>query len=329
MRQAKTMPNTNSSIERPRRNTVLVFTSLIIIAAAAMLPFVIIARVMPSWYAADEVEGALMAEFSDGHIRYQDVGTGDTTFLFLHGFNGHLGQWHPVWRELEACACRRLRIDIPGFGESDWRTDDFGVQEQAQRIVALLDRLGIRRVVLVGTSMGASISAWIASHYPERVEQVVLMAPSGFPGSLTYPGLFGRLVRPGVLNSMATWIARTPLYGSLFPRSRALQALTVTASYGAPWQAALGQIRAPTLILWSRGDTTAASDAAERVHHAIPGSTLILLDEATGHSIPNSRPELVARVLELLAAGIPPADISATVPRDLWRPGEGPTQTPE
>lgn len=310
--------------ERRPAKIVLILSSLLILAALVFAPLLIVARVMPGWYPVQDVEDARMARFPEGTIRYQEAGEGDTVILLLHGFNAHLGQWERVWRELDRCACRRIRIDIPGFGQSDWRADDFGLEQQSARIVALLDRLGVRQVAVAGTSMGGSIAAWMAARDPERVSHVVLMSPSGFPGSLTYPGLFGKLVRPGPLNGAATWIARTRLYSKLFPRSRAMQALTVTASYGAPWEAALAGIRAPTLVLWSRQDKTANPMAAERVRAAIPDSALVWLDEATGHSIPTERPELAAQAITLLIQGTSPGQVAEALPPDLWRPGERP-----
>ncbi|HWI21735.1 MAG TPA: alpha/beta hydrolase [Baekduia sp.] len=302
----------------------LISTSIVIVLAIiAFLPFAIVAHVMPKAYEPEEVRGTQRARFDDGTIRYQDAGDGDTAVLFLHGFNGQLSQWNAVWEQLEGCDCRRVRVDVPGFGGSDdWDTENFGLQAQAERIIALMDRLQIRKVTLVGTSMGGSLSAWIAARYADRVDRLALVAPSGFPGSLTLPGLYGKMTRPGTLNGAAKWIAHTPIYSTLFPGSRARQALTVTADYGARWEAALAQIRAPTLILWSTQDDTTAFSTAERVQEAIAGSALIRLDAATGHLIPEARPELLAHSVELLIKGTPPADVAAALPDAVWRPGD-------
>jgi uroporphyrinogen decarboxylase len=90
--------------------------------------------------------------------------------------------------------------------------------------------------------MGGSLAAFIAAQYPERVERLALLAPSGYTGALRYPGLYGLILRPGKLNAWATAIARSGIYRTLFPRSRALQALSVTASYGPGWVEALARM---------------------------------------------------------------------------------------
>ncbi len=308
------------------RSSVLIIT--LIAAAAAVLvgfvPTVIVGESLPGTPATPAVPGTETARFGDGTIRYQQAGEGEQAILLLHGFNGHLGQWDGVWRELDGCGCRRIRIDLPGFGASDWQTGAFGVPEQVDRVIALLDRLHVDTVTLVGTSMGGSVAAAIAADHPERVQSLVLVAPSGYPGSLVQSGLFGLLARPGLPNRVATLVARSPLFGLLYPNSRAVQALTVTATYGRRWSDRLSRIREPTLILWARGDATTPHAFAAPVQQAIAGSELISLDASTGHLLPAERPELVARSIELMARGSAPGAVAPALPDGLLRPGEGP-----
>jgi pimeloyl-ACP methyl ester carboxylesterase len=120
--------------------------SVIAVATAALVgfvPTVIVGESLPGTPATPAGPGTKTARFDEGTIRYQDAGDGTHAILLLHGFNGHLGQWDGVWRELADCACRRIRIDLPGFGDSTWQTDAFGVPDQVERVIALLDRLGV------------------------------------------------------------------------------------------------------------------------------------------------------------------------------------------
>ncbi len=293
-------------------------------ALVGFVPTIIVGESLPGTPPTPAVAGTQTARFPDGVIRYQEAGRGDHAIVFLHGFNGHLGQWDGVWRELEGCACRRIRIDLPGFGGSTWSTDAFGVPDQADRVVALLDRLGVETATLVGTSMGGSVAAAIAADHPDRVRRLVLVAPSGYPGSLVQSGVFGRLARPGLPNRAATLIAKSPLFGLLYPHSRALPALTVTATYGKRWSDLLSRVRAPTLIVWARGDQTTPYAFAAPVQQAIAGSQLLSLDASTGHLVPAERPALVARSIELMAQGVAPDAVAPLLPDGLLRPGEGP-----
>lgn len=300
--------------------------AVVLIAIVLALPFIVIDRVMPGWYPVKPIPLARFETFAEGVIRYEDSGSGDTAVLLLHAFNAELGQWEEVWQALAGQQGQRLlRIDIPGFGASEWQAGDFGLPQQGARVMELVDRLKLRKVRIVGTSMGASLAASIAADYPDRVEAVILMAPSGWPNSLNYPGLYGRLVRPGSLNAFASWIARSRVYGRIYPRSRAVQTLTVTASYGDQWAESLARISAPTLIVWSRGDRTASYQlGAAPVHKAIRDSALVSLDESARHSIPDNRPALTAAMIGLLAQGIGPKEIPGHVPDELWLTGERP-----
>lgn len=305
----------------------MLLIALIVAALVALLALVltvIVGESLPGTPETPAVPGTQTARFPDGTIRYQEAGEGDQAIVLLHGFNGHLGHWDGVWRDLEDCDCRRIRLDLPGFGDSAWDTDAFGVPEQVDRVIALLDQLGVRTATLVGTSMGGSVAAALAAEHPDRVQSLVLVAPSGYPGSLVQSGLFGRLARPGFLNRAATRIAKGPLFGVLYPNSRARQALTVTATYGRRWSELLDGIRVPTLIIWARGDQTTPYRFAAPVQAAIAGSALISLDASTSHLTPAERPELVARSIEAMAQGVAPDAVAAELPDGLLRPGEGP-----
>jgi len=278
---------------RPTAAVALAF----VLAALLALPFLALGLAMPRQGQPAPLPAARTLYLPEGSWRYEEAGSGDEVVLFLHGFNQDAGAWDAVWVRLDACRCRRIRVDLPGFGASRFRGDDFGLAPQARRLAEFLDAVGASRATLVGVSMGGSLAAWFAAAYPQRVSKLVLLSPSGYEGSLTHDGLFGRLLRPGRLNQAAGWLARTRLYAALFPRSVARQALAVSASYGRPWVEALPRIDAPTVVAWARGDPVANADSAERIARAIPRATLAWFDEEAGHSLPQSRPQQVADLL--------------------------------
>ena len=254
------------------------------------------------------VRGEQVAAINGGSVRYQMAGEGTEVVLFLHGFNGRLSMWDGVWTRLEQCPVRRLRVDVPGFGASRIETDDYGLDVQAGRLIEVLDALHIEKVTVVGASMGGSLAVWLAAQHPERVERLVLLAPSGYPGSLHHPGLFGQLIQPGAIRDGATLLARTSLYKAIFPRSVALQAATVTTTYGQPWLEQLRTVRAPTLLAWARGDATARSETAQLVLEALPNGALFWL-EGAGHGIAASHPAFVAEASCLMSQGADPSDV--------------------
>ena len=277
---------------------------------AFFMALVLLAFATPQLGVPVAVAGMRFAAVDGGVIRYQLDGEGTHTIVFLHGFNQDLSSWDAVWARLESCPVRRLRVDIPGFGASRFDTDDYGLPIQTQRLASLLDTLHLQQVTLIGASMGGSLAVWLAAQHPERVAQLGLFAPSGYPGSLRHDGAFGRVLEPGMLKHAATWLARTGIYRWLFPGSAARQALTTTSSFGPAWLEQLTRVQAPVLLAWSRGDRTAHSGTADSVATALPNSTLFWLDETVGHDIPSTRPALTAESACLLARGMSPANIA-------------------
>lgn len=267
------------------------------LAALLLLPFLVLGLAMPRASRPTPLATPRTLAVAEGTWRYEEAGTGGDALLLLHGFNQDAGAWDAVWQQLGDCHCRRIRVDLPGFGESRFGGDDYGLERQSRRLDAFLDGLGLDRVTLAGVSMGGSLAAWYAAGHPARVARLVLVSPSGYEGALTHDGLFGRLVRPGRLNAAAAWLARTPLYRLLFPRSVAQQALTVSAGYGPGWAAALPRIAAPTDVAWARQDPVASPASAQAIAMAIPGARLEWFDEAAGHSLPQARPRELAQLL--------------------------------
>lgn len=269
----------------------------IVVLALVLLPFVVLGLTVPRRAASTSLEAAHTLEVQEGVWRYEEAGDGAETILLLHGFNQDAGAWDAVWERLSACHCRRIRVDLPGFGGSRFHSEDFSLPRQSERLLAFLDAREVKQVTLAGVSMGASLGAWFAAEHPERVGRLILLAPSGYEDALLYRGLFGRLVRPGPLNRAATSLARTRLFAMLFPRSVAIQALTVSASYGQAWVGALPRIEAPTEVVWAKADPVASAGTAEAVARAIPRARLLWLDGAAGHAVPQTRPDLVAALL--------------------------------
>jgi pimeloyl-ACP methyl ester carboxylesterase len=62
-----------------------------------------------------------------------------------------------------------------------------------------------------------------------------------------------------------------------------------------------GGIRVPTLMLWGRHDTIVPLAVGERLHRAVPGSRLAVIDDA-GHLPHEEQPEPVLRELERFLA---------------------------
>lgn len=120
-----------------------------------------------------------MASFlSDGiEIAYEVYGEG-RPILLIHGFasSGVINWVNPGWVEaLQADGWQPITIDNRGHGASRKLYDPklYFAHEMADDATRLLDRLNLGAVPVMGYSMGARISAFLAARHPARVKCAV------------------------------------------------------------------------------------------------------------------------------------------------------------
>jgi pimeloyl-ACP methyl ester carboxylesterase len=108
-------------------------------------------------------------------LRYRDLGEGDP-IIFIHGYTATLESMIGLANAMPP-NFRRVAVDLRGFGRSSKFADParFG-QAMADDVVRLMDHLKITRAHLVGHSLGALVSANVASRYPTRVSSAALIA---------------------------------------------------------------------------------------------------------------------------------------------------------
>jgi len=113
-------------------------------------------------------------------LYYRERGSG-APLIILHGFLGMSDNWMSIARALSDCR-RVVLIDLPNHGRSP-RTESLRISEMAERIVQLLDRLGIERADWLGHSLGGKIAMYIALRWPERVHRLIVVdiAPKEYP----------------------------------------------------------------------------------------------------------------------------------------------------
>src|SRR5579885_2965443 len=117
-------------------------------------------------------------------LHYVDWG-GDSrkhTILLLHGGAANTHWWDAVAPELTSHG-RVLALDFRGHGRSQWSVPPhYGPPAYVEDVRGLVAQLGVRRVVLVGHSMGGMVAQWVATNFPEIVKALAIIdAPHGAP----------------------------------------------------------------------------------------------------------------------------------------------------
>ncbi|WP_417687115.1 alpha/beta fold hydrolase [Roseibium sp.] len=126
--------------------------------------------------------------------------------VFVHGASGNALDPLIAFKDRFEGRHELLFVDRPGLGHSRREPERHANPvEQARSIGALLDKLGIDDCVVVGHSLGASVSAALALERPDVVSGTVFVAPATHP----WPGGINWYYR----------LAAMPLFGPLFCRT--------------------------------------------------------------------------------------------------------------
>ena len=115
---------------------------------------------------------------SGGSLSTMHAGTGEPVIL-IHGLGATKASFLPTLAVLGPAGYRTIAVDLPGFGDSDKPVrGSYDAPYFARAMIALLDALGIERAHVIGNSMGGRVGIEMGLRYPERVQRLVLLAPS-------------------------------------------------------------------------------------------------------------------------------------------------------
>ena len=130
---------------------------------------------LPGWsfrpHYLDDLPG-----FEGLRVHHADEGEGERTFLCLHG----QPTWAYLYRKMIPILAREGRVIAPdwlGMGRSDKPVDDdaYGFHFHRDMMLALVERLDLRRITLVVQDWGGLIGLTLPMEAPERYERLIVM----------------------------------------------------------------------------------------------------------------------------------------------------------
>lgn len=232
-------------------------------------------------------------------LRVETTGSGEPTFLLLHGLVDTLEIWDAVAPSLADCS-RVVRFDQRGHGESTAPPGPYQREDLARDVVAVLDALEIPRAVLVGHSMGGIVSLATALAFPERVGGLVLVGTASRCNEKT-AAWYERIARAGESDGNAG-LARA-IYGRESRRSVQGEAQgiahvtrTLASLYSDPLTPRLAGVDCAIRLLVGEKDPMGPR-ASAIIEEAAPHATLEVVP-GCGHWIQREAPEVVLRACE-------------------------------
>ncbi len=265
-----------------------------------------------------DADGAFV-QAGDTRMYYEKAGSGDVPIVLVHGFGASSFSWRNNLRPIASAGYTVYAPDMRGFGLSDKSWDgDMAHAAQADRLAAFMHAAGIDRAVLAGNSMGGNIIAHFALMYPDRVRGLIFVdaaiftcAPNAalvstllqFPPIRRWGQHAVRFLLADDTRSADTiksaWYDPSKVTAEiLIGYRRALRTpdwdlglLAMSRDSGQnDISGRLGEIHAPTLILWGEHDTWINPSNGPRLQQAIAGSKLSVIPQA-GHVPHEERPE--------------------------------------
>jgi pimeloyl-ACP methyl ester carboxylesterase len=248
-----------------------------------------------------------------------DTGSGPVALL-LHGQPGTGADWSAVTQRLRG-RMRAIAPDRPGYGSTGGRA--VGFRANAERAMALLDRLQIDRAVVVGHSWGSGVALAAALEFPRRLCALVLvgpMVPTVSPSRLDR-AFANRLIGPPAIRlgfrAAGLGLALPPLRRLAHAAAPALEPDRLDR-VAAEWRGAdvwrsfyaeqrafvdempalarrLPSLNVPTTIVAGNRDRICPPSQAHRLASDLPSARLIEVDG--GHLLPQQRPDAIAEAI--------------------------------
>ena len=141
-------------------------------------------------------------DFKGYKLFLRDEGAGQDTIL-VHGFPDHSENLNRLFEGLSPKQ-RVIAFDRLGSGRSDKPEKPYGLSDSVEELNQLWEQLELNPMVLIGHSIGGTISTLYAARFPKRVRALILINPA----------LKDFKIQTG-MGYLGAWFLRKPLIGEI------------------------------------------------------------------------------------------------------------------
>jgi pimeloyl-ACP methyl ester carboxylesterase len=237
-------------------------------------------------------------------IRYATTQRGARdTVLLCSPWPESLFAFVPIWDALSR-DFSLIAFDLPGFGQSDGRTDLMSPHAMGEFVVRLADHFDIEQPHVIGPDVGTPARLFAAASHPHRFRSIVAGS-----GASTYPlqvaGTLQAIIEAdttapfraigaepimrafvdGIQNYAVPAFVRDDYIAS-YAGERLFESMTYVRNYPSDLKvlaSRLPQISTPVQLIVGRNDPYGLCTDAERLHQQLPMSKLDILE--TGHCV--------------------------------------------
>ncbi len=281
------------------------FVGLILLGKFLISPDKTFEELAPKYAAAP----SQFMEINGMKVHYRDEGEG-TPIVLIHGTGASLHTWEDWTKDLTQ-DYRVIRLDLPAYGLTGKDPQKrYSSKDYVDLLHAFLGELKVDKFHLAGNSLGGLISWLYASYHPEKVKQLILLDPSGFPFKNT--PLVIKMAKTPLLNNFIRYVTprsfiekniKEVYYDESLIKDETIDRYHDLTQYVGNRQAfidrayveredyteRLSSIQAPTLILWGENDAWIPVSDAAKFKAAIPKAEVVIMPK-TGHVPMEERP---------------------------------------
>lgn len=242
-------------------------------------------------------------------LYYEEEGKGDPLIL-LHGLTGNMLMYENEIDHLKNYF-RVISLDSRGHGKSE-KIPEYTLKDHIQDVIALMDYLEIKKVHLMGISMGSYIAQGVAIIAPDRIDKLLLVSAKSHGGSSSMARLFKQhekelegLNYPEKVKRVSGYIFKNldaveKSIGQTSERSIELtpeqQNAAQKALEGFDYRPDLNKVTADTLIINGKYDGLNPPKEGQEIASLIQKSTFIEFEES-GHSPNIEEPEYFLKII--------------------------------
>ncbi|HEY3864737.1 MAG TPA: alpha/beta hydrolase [Solirubrobacteraceae bacterium] len=259
-----------------------------------------------------------MAELSHAAgLAYRSAGDAngnERVALLVHGYPESSYMWHSVLPALADAGWRALAPDLPGYGDSEpGEGEGAGTWERhAEALERFARKLELGPVALVTHDWGVMIGLRWACDHPGSASALAI-SDGGFFSDRRWHDLANVMRTPGDGEQLARAYTREGFHGAMRAFSSGMSEQAIDEYWKCfaddarrlghlelyrsgdfekliPYEGRVAALDLPTLILWGEEDKFAGVKMAQRFHEELPGSELVLFEDA-GHFVWDDQPE--------------------------------------
>lgn len=205
------------------------------------------------------------------------------TVVLLHGWGQNIEMMRPIGDRL-ARSFNIVIVDLPGFGKSSEPTKVWTIYDYASCINELLNRLNVKKPILIGHSFGGKIALAYATKY--ETSKLVLLA-SPFRKIMNKDSFKTKLLKGlkkiPLLNKLEGYAKKhmgSVDYRNASPMMRNILVEHVNLSL----EEEVKKITCPTLIIWGTNDQAVSIEDGYLLNNLIKGSGIVTYEGCTHYA---------------------------------------------